>query len=78
MHYALIAGEQASMSRQACLGEQEENLRTYFMPCHEILLIYYFFTWILLSDKAKYFVTSHPWFVTIICLLFFDNNYNVF
>jgi hypothetical protein len=26
----------------------------------------------------EYFAMSHPWFITIICLLLFDNNYNIF
>jgi hypothetical protein len=26
----------------------------------------------------EYFAMSHPWFVTIICLLLLDNNYNIF
>jgi hypothetical protein len=66
------------ISGQVSKHEQERNLKTYFMSCHEILLVYYFATWRLLSDMAKYFATSHPWFVTIVCLLLIDNNYNFF
>ncbi len=47
------------MSRWAWLGEQENNLTTYSMLCHGILLIYSFSMWILLSDVAKYSFTSH-------------------
>jgi hypothetical protein len=44
------------------------------MPCHGIFhdVPKYSLT------TLEYFATSHPWFVIIICLLFFDNNYNIF
>ncbi len=32
------------------------------MPCHGILLVYSFATWILLTDVVEYFTMSHPWF----------------
>jgi hypothetical protein len=78
MSHALCNDASGRVSKHEQLREQERNLRAYSMFCHEILLVYYFATWILLSDVAKYFATSHPWFVTIICLLLFDNNYNIF
>ncbi len=49
--------EQASL-----LKSKRKNLRAYSMPCHGILLVYSFATWILLTDVVEYFTMSHPWF----------------
>ncbi len=53
-----LTNEWANMRRWAGLDEQERNLKAYSMPHHGIFLIYYFSTWILLNDVAKYSTTS--------------------